>query len=138
MGVVAERSSVLLAERTKAIGTENAFKVGPFIVQVENEGHRVIKCNLGEPDFPLPAHIREEVKAQLDADNTHYCDPQGVLPLRQAVAKYMGASRGLDITPDRVCVFPGAKPPIGFSQQTYCNPGDEVVYPSPGFPIYES
>ena len=138
MGVVAERSSVLLAERTKAIGTENAFKVGPFIVQVENEGHRVIKCNLGEPDFPLPAHIREEVKAQLDADNTHYCDPQGVLPLRQAVAKYMGASRGLDTTPDRVCVFPGAKPPIGFSQQTYCNPGDEVVYPSPGFPIYES
>ena len=138
MGLVAERSDVLLAERTKAIGTENAFKVGPFIVQVENEGHRVIKCNLGEPDFPLPAHIREEVKAQLDADNTHYCDPQGVLPLRQAVAKYMGASRGLDTTPDRVCVFPGAKPPIGFSQQTYCNPGDEVVYPSPGFPIYES
>jgi aspartate/methionine/tyrosine aminotransferase len=138
MGVVAERSSVLLAERTRAIGTENAFKVGPFIVRVENEGHRVIKCNLGEPDFPLPAHIREEVKAQLDADNTHYCDPQGVLPLRQAIAGYMGSSRGLDITPDRVCVFPGAKPPIGYSQQTYCNPGDEVIYPSPGFPIYES
>jgi aspartate aminotransferase len=138
MGLVAERSGVLLAERTKAIGTENAFKVGPLIARVENEGHRVIKCNLGEPDFPLPAHIREEVKAQLDADNTHYCDPQGVLPLRQAVAEYMGSSRGLDITPDRVCVCPGAKPPIGYSQQTYCNPGDEVIYPSPGFPIYES
>ncbi len=138
MGVVAERSSVLLAERTRAIGTENAFKVGPLIARVENEGHRVIKCNLGEPDFPLPTHIREEVKAQLDADNTHYRDPQGVLPLRQAVAEYMGSSRGLDITPDRVCVFSGAKPPIGFSQQTYCNPGDEVIYPSPGFPIYES
>ena len=138
MGLVAEHSGVLLAERTKAIGTENAFKVGPLIARVENEGHRVIKCNLGEPDFPLPTHIREEVKAQLDADNTHYCDPQGVLPLRQAVAESMGSSRGLDITPDRVCVFPGAKPPIGYSQQTYCNPGDEVIYPSPGFPIYES
>ncbi|MHC4448031.1 MAG: pyridoxal phosphate-dependent aminotransferase [Planctomycetota bacterium] len=138
MGLVADRPSVLLADRTSVIGTENAFKVGPFIVQVENAGHRVIKCNLGEPDFPLPKHIREEVKRQLDSDNTHYCDPQGVLPLRQAVAAYMGSSRGLDITPDRVCVFPGAKPPIGFSQQTYCNPGDEVIYPSPGFPIYES
>ncbi|MHC4767924.1 MAG: pyridoxal phosphate-dependent aminotransferase [Planctomycetota bacterium] len=138
MGLVAERSGALLAERTKAIGTENAFKVGPLIARVESEGHRVIKCNLGEPDFPLPTHIREEVKAQLDADNTHYCDPQGVLPLRQAIAEYMGPSRGLDITPDRVCVFPGAKPPIGYSQQTYCNPGDEVIYPSPGFPIYES
>jgi aspartate/methionine/tyrosine aminotransferase len=127
-----------LAERASVIGTENAFKVGPYIVGVERAGHRVIKCNLGEPDFPLPGHIREEVKRQLDADNTHYCDPQGVLPLREAVAGYMGSSRGLDITPDRVCVFPGAKPPIGYSQQTYCNPGDEVIYPSPGFPIYES
>ncbi|MHC4217476.1 MAG: pyridoxal phosphate-dependent aminotransferase [Planctomycetota bacterium] len=140
MGVVVETksSSGLYAERTAAIGTENAFKVGPFIVAVEKSGHRVIKCNLGEPDFPLPAHIRDEVKRQLDADNTHYCDPQGVLPLREAVASYMGPSRGLDVTPDRVCVFPGAKPPIGYSQQTYCNPGDEVIYPSPGFPIYES
>ncbi len=128
----------LLADRAKVIGTENAFKVGPYIQQVVDAGHRVVKCNLGEPDFPLPKHIREEVKRQLDNDNTHYCDPQGVLPLRQAIARDMGSKRGLDISPDRVCVFPGAKPPIGFSQQTYCNPGDEVIYPSPGFPIYES
>ena len=142
MGIVGaepERSaSELLAKRTLAIGTENAFKVGPYIAQVEREGHRVIKCNLGEPDFPLPAHIREEVKAQLDADNTHYCDPQGILPLRESIARSMGEKRGLTITPDRVCVFPGAKPPIGYSHQIYCNPGDEVIYPSPGFPIYES
>jgi aspartate/methionine/tyrosine aminotransferase len=145
MSVLADRTGVegkaaagLLAERTGVIGTENAFKVGPHIVQVEKAGHRVIKCNLGEPDFPLPKHIRNEVKRQLDSDNTHYCDPQGVLPLREAIACYMGSARGLEITPDRVCVFPGAKPPIGFSQQTYCNPGDEVIYPSPGFPIYES
>jgi aspartate/methionine/tyrosine aminotransferase len=138
MNIVADRAHQLLADRSCLIGTENAFKVGPYIARVEKAGHPVIKCNLGEPDFPLPAHIRDEVKRQLDADNTHYCDPQGVLPLREAIAKDMGELRGLDITPDRVCVFPGAKPPIGFTQQTYCNPGDEVIYPSPGFPIYES
>jgi aspartate/methionine/tyrosine aminotransferase len=131
-------TSGLYAARSDTIGTENAFKIGPLIAAVEKAGHRVIKCNLGEPDFPLPEHIRDEVKRQLDADNTHYCDPQGVLPLREAVAGYMGASRGLSITPDRVCVFSGAKPPIGYSQQIYCDPGDEVIYPSPGFPIYES
>jgi aspartate aminotransferase len=140
MGVVIETKAAgnLFAERAGVIGTENAFKVGPYIARVESAGHRVIKCNLGEPDFPLPAHIRDEVKRQLDADNTHYCDPQGVGPLREAIAGSMGPPRGLDITPDRVCVTAGAKPPIGFSQQTYCNPGDEVIYPSPGFPIYES
>ncbi|MHC4316963.1 MAG: pyridoxal phosphate-dependent aminotransferase, partial [Planctomycetota bacterium] len=136
--VESKASRGLFAERTSTIGTENAFKVGPHIAGVERAGHRVIKCNLGEPDCPLPRHIREEVKRQLDNDNTHYCDPQGVLPLRQAIAGSMGSSRGLDITPDRVCVFSGAKPPIGFSQQIYCDPGDEVIYPSPGFPIYES
>jgi aspartate/methionine/tyrosine aminotransferase len=128
----------LFARRVATLGTENAFKVGPYIQQVESAGHGVIKCNLGEPDFPLPGHIREEVKRQLDAGNTHYCDPAGVLPLREAIAKEMGESRGLSISPDRVVVFPGGKPPIGFTQQTYCDPGDEVIYPSPGFPIYES
>ena len=128
----------LFSERTSLIDTENAFKVGPYIAEVEAQGHDVIKCNLGEPDFALPKHIREEVKRQLDNDLTHYCDPQGILPLREAIAKDVGQRRGLDITPDRVVVFPGAKPPIGFCQQTYCNPGDEVIYPSPGFPIYES
>jgi aspartate/methionine/tyrosine aminotransferase len=128
----------LFSDRTSLIDTENAFKVGPYIAQVEAEGHKVIKCNLGEPDFALPKHIREEVKRQIDNDLTHYCDPQGILPLREAIARDVGERRGLKITPDRVVVFPGAKPPIGFCQQTYCNPGDEVIYPSPGFPIYES
>lgn len=128
----------IFAKRVGLIGTENAFKVGPYIREVEEMGHRVIKCNLGEPDFPLPKHIREEVKRQIDLDLTHYCDPQGVLPLREAIARDMGARRGLKITPDRVVVFPGAKPPIAFTQQAYCDPGDEVIYPSPGFPIYES
>jgi len=128
----------LFSSRVRRIGTENAFKIGPYINEVAAGGLKVIRCNLGEPDFPLPAHIRDEVKRQLDADMTHYVDPQGILPLREAIAAEMGARRGLGITPDRVVVFPGGKPPIGFSQEVYCDPGDEVIYPSPGFPIYES
>jgi len=128
----------LFSERTRQLGTENAFKIGPYIRAVEEQGHKVVKCNLGEPDFPVPRHVVDEVKRCLDLDMTHYVDPQGILPLREAIARHMQRSRGLDVTPDRVVVFPGAKPPIGFAQQTYCNPGDEVVYPSPGFPIYES
>ncbi len=111
---------------------------GPYIRQIEEQGKRVIKCNLGEPDFPVPQLIKDEVKRQIDLDNTHYCDPQGILPLRKAIARHLSETRGIQATPDRVVVFPGAKPPIGFCQQTYCDPGDEVVYPSPGFPIYES
>ena len=128
----------LLAKRVGLIDTENAFKVGPYIRLLEEQGKRVIKCNLGEPDFPIPQIIKDEVKRQIDLNNTHYCDPQGILPLRKAVATYFSETRGITATPDRVVVFPGAKPPIGFSQQTYCDPGDEVIYPSPGFPIYES
>lgn len=145
MSTILERPSIdatgtrgLFSERVQLIDTENAFKIGPHIKRIEDEGHRVIKCNLGEPDFPLPAHIRDEVKRQLDLDMTHYTDPQGMLPLRQAIAESMGKARGLELTADRVVVFPGAKPPIGFCQEAYCNPGDEVIYPSPGFPIYES
>jgi aspartate/methionine/tyrosine aminotransferase len=128
----------LFSDRVQQIGTENAFKIGPYINEVATAGHKVIRCNLGEPDFPLPKHIRDEVKRQLDNDMTHYVDPQGILPLREAIAADVGASRGIEVTPDRVVVFPGGKPPIGLSQEVYCNPGDEVIYPSPGFPIYES
>ena len=128
----------LFADRVRLIDTENAFKVGPCITEVEAAGHRVIRCNIGEPDFALPAHIREEVKRQLDADNTHYSDPQGILSLREAIAAHLSVTRGLDISPECIVVFPGAKPAIGFCQHAYTEPGDEVVYPSPGFPIYES
>ena len=128
----------LFAERTFRIDTENALKVGPHIVRAEREIGAVIKLNLGEPDFSVPAHIKDEIKRQLDLDNTHYCDPQGLLTLRQAIAKQISTTRGLDISPERVVVFPGGKPPIGLVQQVYCSPGNEVIYPSPGFPIYES
>jgi aspartate aminotransferase len=128
----------LFADRVDLLGTENAFRIGPYIKEVEDSGHRVIRCNLGEPDFPLPRHIRDEVKRALDDGLTHYCDPQGILPLREAIASDVGTRRGLSITPDRVVVFAGAKLPIGFALEAYVNPGDEVIYPSPGFPIYES
>jgi len=128
----------LLAKRVDLLDTENAFKIGPQIKAIEDQGKRVIRCNLGEPDFPLPRHIKEEVKRQIDLDNTHYTDPQGILSLRKAIAKHLSETRGIQATPERIVVFPGAKPPIGLCQQTYCDPGDEVIYPSPGFPIYES
>lgn len=126
------------ARRVSLLGSENAFKLGPLIRDVERSGERVIRCNVGEPDFPLPAHIAAEVKRAIDRGETHYCDPQGLESLRAAIARIAGEERGIDITPDRVVVFPGAKPPIGFAQQVYCDPGDHVIYPSPGFPIYES
>jgi|CZKI01.1.fsa_nt_gi aspartate aminotransferase len=128
----------LFSARTRLLGSENAFRIGPHIKTLEDRGLKVIRCNLGEPDFPLAAHIAEEVKRQIDLGLTHYCDPQGIPQLREAVARTVARRRGIDVTPDRVVVFPGAKPPIGLAQQAYCDPGDEVIYPSPGFPIYES
>lgn len=128
----------LYADRIYQLGTENAFKIGPHIARLESEGHKVIRLNLGEPDFDIPPFVRDEVKRQLDLGNTHYCDPKGILPLRKAIARQMKEMRGLDVSPEQVVVFPGGKPSIGFCQEAYCNPGDEVIYPSPGFPIYES
>ncbi|MGA2762269.1 MAG: aminotransferase class I/II-fold pyridoxal phosphate-dependent enzyme [Spirochaetia bacterium] len=127
-----------LSKRMGLLDTENAFKIGPKIKAIEDTGKKVIKCNLGEPDFPVPGFIKDEVKRQLDLDNTHYCDPQGIPSLREAVARHFKQSRGVDADARRVVVFPGGKPPIGLSQEAYCNPGDEVIYPSPGYPIYES
>ena len=128
----------LFAERNSRIDTENAFKVGPHIVRVEQQKCAVIKLNFGEPDFSVPRHIKAEIKRQLDLDNTHYCDPKGLLSLRQAISKQINETRGLKTNPEQVVVFPGGKPSIGLAQQVYCEPGDEVIYPSPGFPIYES
>lgn len=128
----------LFATRNSRIDTENAFKVGPHIVRVEQQKGAVIKLNLGEPDFSVPQHIKAEIKRQLDLDNTNYCDPKGLLSLRVAICNQINETRGLKTNPELVVVFPGGKPSIGFAQQVYCEPGDEVIYPSPGFPIYES
>jgi len=126
------------AKRNSWIDTENAFKIGAHIDRVEQQKRAVIKLNLGEPDFPVPKHIKDEIKRQLELDNTHYCDPKGLLSLRTAISNQVNETRRLQTNPEQVVVFPGGKTPIGLAQQVYCNPGDEVIYPSPGFPIYES
>ncbi len=128
----------LYSRRTQMMGTENAFKIGSHIARMEATGMKVIKLNIGEPDFNAPDWVKQEIIAQIQANNTKYCDPQGIVTLRQAIADQVSQSRGLAITPDQVCIFPGGKPSIAFTQQLYCNPGDEIIYPSPGFPIYES
>ncbi|MFM8454865.1 MAG: pyridoxal phosphate-dependent aminotransferase [Gammaproteobacteria bacterium] len=110
----------------------------PLILAAEARGPKVIRLNLGEPNFNIPGCVKDAIKLELDKNNTHYCDPQGILPLRQAIAEQIFHSRGLNISPDQVVVLPGAKPAIGFSQEIYCDPGEEILYPSPGFPIYES
>lgn len=128
----------LYADRNLLIGTENAFKIGPHIAKVEASGAAVVKLNLGEPDFSAPEWVKAEVIRNIQIDNSHYCDPKGILPLREAIARQINTTRKLDVNAEQICVFPGGKPSIGFAQQIYCNPGDEVIYPSPGFPIYES
>lgn len=126
------------ADRIASLGTENAFSVGADIAKVAARGVDVVKLNIGEPDFDSAAHINEAAVAEIRRGNSHYCDPQGVLGFRQAICDHLGRTRGLQIAPDRIVVTSGGKPGIGFAIQTYVNPGDEVIYPSPGYPIYES
>lgn len=131
-------TGALFADRTRRLGTEAAFALGARIAEVEAEGDRVIRCNLGQPDFPLAPHIRDAVKRALDRGQTTYCDPQGIPELRGAIARSVGERRGLDIDPDRVVVYPGGRPSIGFAHIAYNEAGEEVVYPSPGYPLFES
>ncbi len=128
----------LYAKRTLQIDTENAFKIGPHICALESKGKSVIRLNVGEPNFDVPDFIKAELIKQIRHNNTHYCDPRGLLSLREAIRDQIQITRQIKVSPEQIVVFPGAKPAIGFSQQVYCNPGDEIIYPSPGFPIYES
>ena len=128
----------MFAERLRRLGTENAFKLADHITRVESDGQDVVKLNLGEPDFVAPPHVAEEGKRQIDAGNTKYCHPAGLEGLRKAIARYVSESRGLDVDWHRVVVHPGGKPSISYTMLAYVDPGDEVIYPSPGFPVYES
>ncbi len=129
----------VFARRVELMGTEAAFGFGSRILEVEAEGKPVIRANLGQPDFPLPAHIAEAVIQSIRDGQTTYCDPQGLPELRAALARKIARDRGLEeIDPERVVVFPGARPSIGFAQQAYCERGDEIIYPTPGYPLYES
>ncbi|MDH3217810.1 MAG: aminotransferase class I/II-fold pyridoxal phosphate-dependent enzyme, partial [Candidatus Krumholzibacteria bacterium] len=102
------------------------------------KGMKVIKLNLGEPDFDSADNINQVAIDNIRKGNTHYTDPQGIISLREAIARQVQETRGIRVQPEQVVVTTGAKPPISYTMMTYVNPGDEVIYPSPGFPIYES
>ena len=101
----------LYADRAGRIDSENAFKIGPHIRSLEETGRDVIRCNLGEPDFPVPGFIKEEVKRQIDLDNTHYCDPQGIPSLRAVIARQLSETRGSARKQSASSFSPGVSPP---------------------------
>ncbi len=128
----------LFARRFGHMGTENAFKIGEDMARARARGVDVIPFTIGEPDFDSAPHINEAGIAAIRAGDTHYTDPAGIAPLREALAAYVSRTRGIEATADRIIILPGAKPAIGYTMMAYVDPGDEVIYPSPGFPIYES
>ena len=127
-----------LAERMHRIGTETAFEVLARARALEAEGRRIIHLEIGEPDFSTPGHIVAAAKRALEEGWTHYGPPLGFPELREAVAAYVRRSRGIEVGPQHVAVVPGGKPVIFFPMLALLEPGDEVIYPNPGFPIYES
>ncbi len=135
MSTTARRSVATSLER---LGTETAFSVLARAKALEREGHDVIHLEIGEPDFPTPLHICDVAAEALQAGETHYCPSAGIPELREAAAEYLSTTRGVDVGPENVLVGTGAKPFLFFGILATCNPGDEVVYPDPGFPIYES
>jgi len=134
----AHSSSPGLADNLERLGTETAFSVLAHARELEREGREVIHLEIGEPDFDTPLHIREAAAAALRAGETHYCPSAGIPELREEAARYLSTSRSVSVDPANVLVGTGAKPFLFFTILATCNPGDEVVYPDPGFPIYES
>jgi aspartate/methionine/tyrosine aminotransferase len=127
-----------LAERMNRIGTETAFEVLVRARALEAQGRDIIHLEIGEPDFDTPRHIVEAGKQALDQGWTHYGPTQGLPELREAIASYICRTRGIRVGAEQVCVVPGGKPIIFFPLMALLEPGDEVIYPNPGFPIYES
>ena len=127
-----------IAERMGRLGTESAFEVLARARALERQGRQVVHLEIGEPDFDTPEHIKAAAKGALDAGATHYGPSAGIPELRAAIARHVGETRGIDIGPDEVVVTPGAKPIMFFAILALVNRGDEVIYPNPGFPIYES
>jgi aspartate aminotransferase len=127
-----------LASRIERLLVESAFDVLVKARALEAQGRSIIHLEIGEPDFPTPAHIVEAAKKALDDGYTHYGSTQGLPELREAIAAHVSATRKIDARPSQVCVVPGGKPIIFFPMMALLEPGDEVIYPDPGFPIYES
>ena len=120
------------------IGVESAFEVLVRARELERQGKHVIHLEIGEPDFPTPAHIIEAAKRALDEGYTHYGPTQGLPELRESVARYISSTRDIRVGPEHVSIVPGGKPIIFFPMLALIEPGDEVIYPDPGFPIYAS
>jgi len=127
-----------LAERMNRIGVETAFEVLVRARALEAQGRDIIHLEIGEPDFDTPRHIVEAGKQALDQGWTHYGPTQGLPELREAIASYICRTRGIRVGAEHVCVVPGGKPIIFFPLMALLEPGDEAIYPNPGFPIYES
>jgi aspartate aminotransferase len=127
-----------LARGVGELGTESAFTVLARARKLEQEGRDVIHLEIGEPDFDTPRHISEAAFAAVRAGHTHYCPSAGLPEFRPVIATEMSRARGIEIPADRVLVGNGAKPFLFFTILAVCEPGDEVVFPDPSFPIYES
>jgi aspartate aminotransferase len=126
------------AKAMSRLGTETAFEVLARARALEAEGREIIHLEIGEPDFDTPSNIVEAAGTALYQGHTHYSPSAGIPELREAVAEYIGETRGVDVRPEHVVVTPGAKPIMFFAILALVEEGDEVLYPNPGFPIYES
>jgi len=127
-----------LAEAMNRLGTETAFEVLVRARALEARGMDVVHLEIGEPDFATPGHIVEAAIEALRAGHTHYVASAGIPPLREAIAAEVSRTRGIDVQPSQVVVTPGGKPIMFFTILALAQAGDEVIYPNPGFPIYES
>jgi aspartate aminotransferase len=130
---------VRLASRMQRIGTETAFEAAARARALEATGREVIHLEIGEPDFDTPRHVKEAAaRALLDEGETHYTAATGVAPLREAIVGDVLRRKGITAAAEQVIVTPGAKPIMFYAMLALIEEGDEVVYPNPGFPIYES
>ena len=128
----------VLANRQKLLGTETAFETLAKAKRLEAEGKNIIHLEIGEPDFDTPDNIKQAAKKAIDDGYTHYGPSAGQMELRQTIANHQSSRQGYDISPENVIVTPGAKPIMFYTVMALINPGDEAIYPNPGFPIYES
>ena len=128
----------VLANRQKLLGTETAFETLAKAKKLEAEGKNIIHLEIGEPDFDTPDNIKQSAKKAIDDGYTHYGPSAGQMEVRQAIANHQTSRQGYDISPENVIVTPGAKPIMFYTVMALINPGDEAIYPNPGFPIYES
>ena len=126
------------ANRMSKLGTETAFEVLAKAKKLEAQGKHIIHLEIGEPDFTTPDNIIQAAIKSLQAGDTHYSASNGTVELRTSIAKYISKTRGIDAKPDEVVVTPGGKPIMFYAIIALVEEGDEVIYPNPGFPIYES